>query len=266
MATSSETIGDLLRDWRQRRRLSQLDLATEAEVSTRHLSFVESGRASPSRDMLLRLAEPLAMPLRERNRLLLAGGYAPIYGERPFRAPEMAAVNEAVDQVLKGHEPFPALAVDRHWTLIAANAALTSLLAGVAPGVLVPPVNVLRLSLHPSGLAPRIANLPEWRHHILTRLFAEAEASGDPGLVELLAELKAMPCAPARIPPTRVNRVAIPLVLRDPLTGAMLSFLSTTTVFGTATDITVAELTLECFFPADNATRRALLGRSGEPS
>jgi len=162
MITSPQTgtVGDVLRDWRQRRRLSQMDLAGEAAISTRHLSFVESGRAAPSRDMLLRLAEPLGMSLRERNRLLLAGGFAPLYPERSLDAPDMAAAKQAVGAVLAAQEPFPALAVDRHWTLVAANGAVSPLLAAVAPELLRPPVNVLRLSLAPDGLAPFILNLP----------------------------------------------------------------------------------------------------------
>ena len=258
MATIPNTVGDLLRDWRRRRRFSQLDLAGEAEVSTRHLSFIESGRAIASREMLLRLAERLGIPLRERNRLLLAGGYAPIHRERPLAASEMTAAREAIEAVLKAHLPFPALVVDRHWTLITANAAVSRLLDGVAPHLLDPPVNVLRLSLHPEGLAPRILNLAEWRHHVLTRLRTEADAAGDPRLDQLHAELKALPFSVARTPPPLSNGVAVPLALVDPGTGKILSFLSTTTVFGTATDVTLAELTLECFYPADNATRAEL--------
>lgn len=263
MATRSDTVGDLLRDWRTRRRLSQLDLAGEAEVSARHLSFIESGRAAPSRDMLLRLAEPLEMPLRERNRLLLAGGYAPAFGERTLDQSEMAAARAAVEALLAAHAPFPALAVDRHWNLVAANAAVEALLAGVAPALLDPPANILRLSLAPDGLAGRIVNLAEWRHHLLTRLRDEAARSGDRVLFALHDELRALPFAKSRTPPTAASPVAVPLVLRDPATDMPLSFLSTTTVFGTATDVTLAELTLECFYPADEATRAALLARSG---
>lgn len=259
MATQLDSVGDLLRDWRARRRFSQLDLAGEADISTRHLSFVESGRSVPSREMLLRLAEPLAMPLRERNRLLLAGGYAPLHRERPLDQPDMAAARAAVEAVLAGHAPFPALAVDRHWNLVAANDAVTALLGGVDPALLVPPVNILRLNLSPGGLAPRIANLAEWRHHLLARLRDEASRSSDPVLVALHAELNALPIARSSSPPRPVSAVAVPLVLTDPTKGRTLSFLSTTTVFGTATDITLAELTLECFYPADDATRTALM-------
>jgi len=262
MASAADNVGGLLREWRQRRRLSQLELAGEAEISTRHLSFVESGRAAPSREMLLRLAEPLGMPLRERNRLLLAGGYAPVYRERPLDTPDMAAVKAAVQAVLTGHEPFPALAVDRSWTLIAANAAVTPLLAGVAQHLLEPPVNVLRLSLDPAGLAPRIVNFAEWRHHLLARLRSDAEASGDAALAAMHAQLRALPFPAGRAPPRPPNGVAVPLVLADPVSGSVLSLISTTTVFGTATDVTLSELMLECFYPADAATR-ATLNRRG---
>jgi transcriptional regulator with XRE-family HTH domain len=151
MRQAAFSIGDHLREWRQRRRLSQMDLALDAEISTRHLSFLETGRARPSRDMVLRLAERLEVPLRERNVLLLAAGFAPVFGERRLDDPALAPARAAVDLVLKGHEPYPAVAIDRHWTLVAANAAIPPLLAGVDPGLLEPPVNVLRLSLHPTG-------------------------------------------------------------------------------------------------------------------
>ena len=267
MATRVETVGDLLREWRGRRRLSQLDLAGEAEVSTRHLSFVESGRAAPSRELLLRLAGPLAMPLRERNRLLLAAGYAPVHGERPLNAPEMSAAMKAVEAVLESHSPFPALAVDRHWDLVLANDTARGLLAGVDPSLLEPPVNILRVSLHPAGIASRIVNLADWRHHLLGRLREDADRSGDPALFALYDELRALPSPASTRPPDAVARIAVPLILRDPATDRPLSFLSTSTIFGTATDVTLAELTLECFYPANDETRAALTAqmRSGPP-
>jgi transcriptional regulator with XRE-family HTH domain len=156
-------VGRLLREWRQRRRLSQLDFATEAEISAKHLSFIETGRAQPSRDMLLKLAELLEVPLRERTRLLVAAGFAPMFAERSLDDPALQAARSAVELVLKGHEPYPALAVDRHWTLLAANRAVPLFLSELPESLLQPPVNVLRLSLHPDGLAPRIVNLPQWR-------------------------------------------------------------------------------------------------------
>ena len=190
---SSVPVGSLLREWRQRRRMSQLDLALEAEISARHLSFIETGRSQPSREMVLQLTERLDIPLRERNVLLVAAGYAPIFPEKTLDDPALAAARRAVDLVLKGHEPFPALAVDRHWNLIASNAAVPPLLIGADPSLLRPPINVLRLSLHPDGLAPRIANLAEWRAHLLARLRRQIEISADKVLVELLNELAALP-------------------------------------------------------------------------
>ncbi|MEH3046631.1 helix-turn-helix domain-containing protein [Sphingomonas adhaesiva] len=262
MAIGANTVGDVLRDWRARRRLSQLDLAGEAEVSTRHLSFVESGRAAPSRELLLRLAEPLAMPLREQNRLLLAAGYAPVHGEQALEAPDMAAALAAVEAVLNAHAPFPALAVDRHWNLFRANDAATAMLRSIDPTLLAPPVNVLRATLHPKGLAPRIENLAEWRHHLLARMRLDIDRSGDPELEALHAELVRLPSPISRQPPGDAARIAVPLAIRSEAHGRVLSFLSTTTVFGTATDVTLAELTLECFYPADDDTRQALLSGS----
>ncbi len=247
--------GDILRIWRRRRHLSQLDLALEAEISQRHLSCLESGRARPSRAMLLRLAERLGIPLRERNALLVAAGYAPVFAARSLDDPALAPARRAVARILDGHAPYPALAVDRHWTLIAANAAVAPLLDGVDPALLAGPVNVLRLSLHPGGLAPRILNLREWRAHLLDRLRQQVAASGDPVLARLADELAAYP-APPDVPSHAAScdggGVAVPLVLAVP--AGRLSLLSTTTVFGTPVDITLAELALEAFFPADPET------------
>ena len=258
-------VGDHLREWRQRRRMSQLDLALEADISTRHLSFVETGRAQPSRDMLLRLVERLEVPLRERNLLLVAAGFAPVFPERALSDPALHPAREAVEMLLAAHHPFPALAVDRHWTLVAANAAAQRLMAGVEASLLQPPVNVLRLSLHPKGMAPAIANWGEWRAHLLSRLRRQIDVSADAVLVDLLAELSAYPAPggggrpPMKLTPEQqaASGVVVPLRLSTP-TG-MLSFLSTTTVFGTPVDITLSELALETFFPADAATAQALL-------
>src|SRR4030095_5896743 len=193
MIATQKPVGDHLREWRMRRRMSQLDLALEAEISTRHLSFLETGRAQPSRDMVLHLAEQLEVPLRERNILLVAAGFAPVFAERSLEDPALQAARKAVDLVLAAHEPYPALAVDRHWTLIAANSAVGRVIGGTDPALLQPPVNVLRLSLHPRGLAPRIANLPEWRAHLLARLRQQISASGDPVWERLLKELLSYP-------------------------------------------------------------------------
>jgi transcriptional regulator with XRE-family HTH domain len=259
MMGATQPVGDLLREWRQRRRMSQLDLALEAEVSTRHLSFVESGRAQPSRDMVLNLAERLEVPLRERNVLLVAAGFAPVFRERALQDPALDAARTAVDLVLKGHEPYPALAIDRHWTMAASNAAVARLVGAADPSLLEPPINVLRLSLHPKGLAPRIANLPEWRRHLLERLRRQVEVSADPKLAELLKELQGYPVAkssPRKPGNGELAAVVVPFQL---VTDAgTLSFFSTTTVFGTPVDITLSELALECFYPADAATVQAL--------
>jgi transcriptional regulator with XRE-family HTH domain len=261
MTGPASSFGDLLRDWRRRRRLSQLDLAAEAEISQRHLSFVESGRSTPSREMVLRLAEQLGIPLRERNTLLTAAGYAPIYRGRPLDDPGLLAARRAVELILVGHEPHPALAIDRHWTLQAANAAAMRLLAGIDGSMLEPPVNVLRLSLHPNGLAPRIGNFREWRAHVLARLRQQIEISADRVLMGLHEELGTYPAPPGARPwrpggEAVHGGVAVPLEL---LTEAgTLHFLSTTTVFGTALDITLAELAIESFFPATEATAAAM--------
>jgi transcriptional regulator with XRE-family HTH domain len=303
--TTPPPIGTLLRDWRQRRRLSQLDLAGEAEVSTRHLSYLETGRAEPSREMVLRLADRLDVPLRERNRWLAAAGYAPMFAERRFDDPALAAGRAAVEMVLKAHEPWPALAVDRHWAMIAHNAVVplliegcaaellqppvnvlrlslhpqglaprianlrewrAHLLAGVDAALLQPPVNVLRLSLHPQGLAPRIVNLGQWRHHLFERLRQQIQATGDPALQALEAELRAYRVPPeAELPHLagEVLGVAMPLQLRTPL--GVLRFISTVTVFGTPVDVTLQELALETFFPADEATGEALRALAAGP-
>jgi transcriptional regulator with XRE-family HTH domain len=267
-AVQPQAVGNLLREWRQRRRLSQLDLALEADISTRHLSFLETGRAQPSREMVLRLAEQLDVPLRERNALLMAAGYAPVFSERPLADPALQAARRAIALILAGHEPYPALAIDRHWTLVASNRAIQPLLAGAEPSLLQPPVNVLRLSLHPAGLAPRIANLAEWRTHLLARLRRQIEVTADPVLETLLRELCDYPVTSDDRPGPHgggldYGGVAVPLQLLTP--HGLLSFLSTTTIFGTPVDITLSELALESFFPADAATLDALTRMAQPP-
>ncbi len=266
--TAADPFGTHLRHWRQHRRLSQLDLANEAQVSTRHLSYVETGRAEPSREMVLRLAERLDVPLRERNALLVAAGYAPMYRQRSLDDPALAAARRAVDLVLKGHEPFPALAVDRHWNLVAHNALVPLLMAGAAPELVKPPVNVLRLSLHPDGLASRIANLAQWRAHLLERLQQQIAATGDAGLAALHDELAAYPApnvghdAPAA--GGELAGVVVPFQLVTP--QGVLSLISTTTIFGTPVDVTLQELAVESFFPADAQTAAALSALAGGAS
>jgi transcriptional regulator with XRE-family HTH domain len=242
-------IGPLLKTWRTKRRLSQLDLALEAGVSTRHLSFLETGRARPSEQMVLHLAEQLDVPLRERNRMLLAAGYAPVYSQRPLH--ELGPIKDALDQLLHSHEPFPAIVVDRAWNVIAANAAVALLTAGAAPHLLEPPINALRLSLHPEGMAPRIVNLGEWRAHLLRDL--EVQVNEDAELRHLLDELRALPGPEGEPGP---HDVFVPLRVSTP--EGELRFLSTRTTFATAVDVTVSELAIESFFPADAFTRGLL--------
>ena len=258
MQPAIRPLGDQIREWRRRRRLSQMDLALDAEISTRHLSFIETGRTRPSREMVLRLADQLALPLRERNTMLLAAGFAPLYAQRALDDPALAAARRAIDLVLKGHEPFPALAVDRHWHLVAANAAVAPLLAGCAPHLLAGPVSVLRLSLHPEGLAPRILNLAEWRAHLLERLRRQAMTTGDQGREALVVELEGYPFPDGAGQLEDMGGVAIPLRLATPL--GELSFISTTTVFGTPLDVTLDELAIEAFYPADAMTAERLRG------
>lgn len=260
MMNSGPTIGDHLRDWRQRRRLSQMDLALEADISTRHLSFLETGRSQPSREMVLHLAEQLEIPLRERNILLIAAGYAPVYSHKPLDDPSLQAARQAVDLVLKGHEPYPALAVDRHWSLIAANGALMPLIGAVDPALLKPPVNVLRLSLHPAGLAPRIVNLSEWRDHLLSRLHHQVDVTADATLMKLMDELRAypMPGGASRAPQPRQDYAGVLVPLQLMTEEGMLTLFSTTTVFGTPVDVTLSEIAIEAFFPADPATATIL--------
>ena len=249
--------GDLLREWRQRRRLSQLDLAIAADVSARHLSFVETGRSKPTSEMILHLAEHLDVPLRDRNALLLAGGYAPAYPERSLAEPDLQAVQAALKRVLAGHEPYPAVVVNRWWELVDANPAIAIFTSAVDPGLLQPPVNVLRLSLHPAGLAPRIVNLPEWRAHLLARLHRQAQATGDPRLAGLHDELTAYPGGQNQ--PPKPADVVVPLRYRSE--DEELSFISLTTILGTPMDVTVEELAIESFYPADETTAAALSRR-----
>lgn len=256
------SFGPLLREWRQRRRVSQLDLALQGNISARHLSFLETGRSQPSRDMVLHLADQLEVPLRERNVLLTAAGYAPAFPARPLSDPALEAARQAVELVIQGHAPYPALAVDRHWMMVAANAAVPPLLAGVDPALLVPPVNVLRVALHPAGLAPRTVNLAEWRAHLLERLRRQVEQTADPVLLTLLEELRGYPVpqGPRIARPARETAgVVVPFELATE--AGVMAFFSTITVFGTPTDITLSELAMECFYPANAATAALLRGR-----
>src|ERR1700682_6042698 len=253
--TKVRPIGDHLREWRLRRRMSQLELALGANISSRHLSFLETGRSEPSRDMILHLAEQLGVPMRDRNVLLVSAGFAPIFPERPLDDPALEAARKAVDLVLDAQKPYPAFALNRHWQIVASNAALPELYVGVAPALLLPPINAFRLSLHPGGLAPRIANLHEWREHLLSRLRQQIDLTADPALMELLREVETYPVpGPHRRPHDIATQHAIVVPFQIVTEAGLLSFFSTTTVFGTPIDVTLSELAIELFFPADAAT------------
>jgi transcriptional regulator with XRE-family HTH domain len=259
---TAQSIGNLLREWRQRRRMSQLDLAFEADVSAKHLSFIETGRARPSREMILHLAEQLEIPLRDRNPLLAAAGFAPAFAERTLADPILESARNAIDLILAGHEPYPALAIDHHWTIVAANRAVAPLFAGVDAALMEPPVNILRLSLHPGGLAPRIINLTQCRSRVLSRLRHQVQATADTVLSELLDELCRYPGSsnnPAN--EEDYNDVIVPLQITTDF--GILSLFSTTTVFGTPRDITLSEIAIESFFPADAASADILRHLSG---
>lgn len=257
-------VGELLRQWREHRRLSQLELALQTEISTRHLSFVETGRSTPSREMILRLADHLEVPLRERNHLLLAAGYAPVHDETELDSPRLLVVREAVRQILRGHEPYPAVVIDGRWNLVDANAGAALFIGNVSPDLLVPPVNVLRASLHPEGMARHILNLGEWRAHLLGRLRRQVALTADPELARLYEELRAYPYTQPEAEVPDPGDIVVPLRIRHD--GAELTFFGTVATFGTPLDITVAELVIESFFPADAHTAAILRERSSSDS
>jgi transcriptional regulator with XRE-family HTH domain len=267
MATvsSQPSIGPLLREWRERRRLSQLELALDAGISTRHLSFVETGRSRPGREMLLRILEQLEVPFREQNRLLLASGHAPAFPERSLEDPELLPVREALDQILAGHEPYPAVVVDRAWNLVAANSAMRGLTEEVVidPALLEPPVNIMRLGFHPRGLAPLIVNLGQWRAHFCQRLERQLAVTGDPDLAALLEEVAGYPIhgdEPDSAPDPDAREMLGPVRFRAP-GGGELSFFGMFATFDTPFEVTTSELAMELLFPADQATAEALADR-----
>jgi transcriptional regulator with XRE-family HTH domain len=266
VASAPAPVGDLLRSWRQRRSLSQLELSLNAAVSSRHVSFLETGRAKPSREMVLHLAEHLDVPLRDRNALLLAAGYAPVYAERSLEAQEMAPARQALDRFLRAHEPYPAVVVDRHYNLVAANDAIGVITAGAAPELLDPPTNGLRLTLHPQGIAPRILNLAQWSGHLLERLRRQASSTGDPELESLHDELAGYPGVALEPPqePGVAEDIALPLRLAEG--ERELVFFSTISTFGTAVDVTLAELSIEAFYPGNAQTAARLLEDIGATS
>jgi transcriptional regulator with XRE-family HTH domain len=250
-------VGERLRGWRERRRLTQLDLALDTGVSARHISFVETGRSRPGREMLLRVLAELDVPFREQNELLLAAGHAPAFPERSLTDPELAPVRDAIDQILTSHDPYPAVAVDRHWNLIDASPTLIALAAqlDLDPSLLVPPVNVLRTGLHPNGMAPFLVNLDQWRAHFLDRLDRQLATTGDLGLIELRDEIAGYPAAGDERSAT--SEVLGPLKVRAPGIGE-LSFFGMFATFDTPFEVTASELAVELMFPADRATTEAL--------
>ncbi|MFG2074101.1 helix-turn-helix domain-containing protein [Nonomuraea maritima] len=258
VAVQGGSFGELLRSWRQRRRVSQLDLGIEADVSARHISFLETGRSRPSREMVMKLAEELDVPLRHRNALLVAAGFAPVYPEREVRAPEMSVVRQALEKILAGHEPYPAVVVDAAWNLVAANAAAAMFMEGVPDELLAEPVNVLRLSLHPKAMGGRLLNLAEVRAHLLYRLRRQAEVSGDGRLAELHDELAAY-----TYPGVDLNVAHVPgpgdilVPLRIAAGDRVLSMFTTIATFGTPVDVTLSELAIETFWPNDEETAAA---------
>jgi transcriptional regulator with XRE-family HTH domain len=259
VAAAPVPVGEMLRSWRRRRSLSQLELSLNAGVSSRHLSFLETGRARPSREMVLHLAEELEVPPRERNTLLLAAGFAPLYTERSLQEPEMELVRGAIDRFLRAHEPYPALVVDRHHDLLASNDALGMLLEGVSPELLEAPANALRIALHPRGMAPRTLNFGEWSAHLMQRLHREMQITADPRLESLHDELAGYPGVELTPPQgvVQAQDIVLPVRLRDG--DRELAFFSTLSTFGTAVDITLAELSIEAFYPANAHTANRLL-------
>ncbi len=257
---SQARVGPLLREWRKRQRRSQLDVALDAGISARHLSFVETGRSRPSAEMVLLLAEQLEVPLRDRNQLLLAAGHAPVFPERSLHDPELEPVREALDLILKGHEPYPALVVDRRWNMVAANSAIEALADWVDPALLQPPVNLMRVGLHPRGMARWTRNLGEVRAYFVGRLERQVAISGDPGLTALLREVEGYPAPEHRHDPTSetAGEILTPLMALRAPDGRELSFFATVATFGTAVEVTTSELSIELAFPADAATAQAL--------
>lgn len=251
-----------LKAWRARRRLSQLQLALAADVSARHLGFVELGRAKPSRSLILRLAEELEVPLRDRNTWLMAAGFAPVFEERPHDDASVALLHAAIMSTLEAHKPFPAFAVDRHWNVVTSNAAVPELYDGVRAELLLPPVNAMRLTLHPEGMAPRLINLAEWAAHTISRLRREIALTADPRLVEILSEAQSFyPDAQPEVAGKQAYPLAVPLKVSTSL--GVLSFFSSVMVFGSPVDIGLSELAVELFYPADVETDRAVRRRVG---
>ncbi|MGW7460263.1 helix-turn-helix domain-containing protein [Streptomyces sp. NPDC054797] len=259
MTTTTPTVGSLLRTWRERRGISQLELAGRADSSSRHISFIETGRSRPSEEMVLRLADRLDVPVRERNALLLSAGYAPRYAQTALDDPSMGTLREGIQRLLTGYEPYPALVVDATYDVVAANTGITMLLEGLPEHLLAPPLNAMRLTLHPEGLAPRIHNLTEWRGHLLAQMERQIALARSEPLRALYEEVCAYPVAERpgdREPDEPVAYIALPLLIEHD--GRLLSFVSSIATFNTPMDVTVAELAIETFLPADPATAKYL--------
>ncbi|MFI1166185.1 helix-turn-helix domain-containing protein [Streptomyces sp. NPDC020801] len=259
VAPAAQGVGPLLRAWRERRRVSQLELALRADSSARHISFVETGRSRPSEEMVLRLAEHLDVPVRERNALLLAAGYAPHYPETPLQDPALGALREGMERLIQGYEPYPALVVDATYDVVTANRGITMLLEGVPESLLAPPLNAMRLTLHPEGLAPRIRNLRQWRGHLLAQMERQIALHRSEKLRALYEEVSAHPVPDTgsdEEPEEEVAYFALPMRIEHE--GRVLSFVSSISTFNTPMDVTVAELAIETFLPADPATVKYL--------
>ncbi|MFH0515812.1 helix-turn-helix domain-containing protein [Streptomyces sp. M41] len=259
-APAGQGVGPLLRAWREQRRVSQLELALRADSSARHISFIETGRSRPSEEMVLRLAEHLDVPVRERNALLLAAGYAPHYPETPLDDPALDALRAGMEQLIQGYEPYPALVVDAMYHVHAANRGVLMLLDGIPEHLLTPPLNAMRLTLHPQGLAPRIRNLREWRGHLLAQMDRQIALRRSEPLRRLYEEVAAYPVPPeaagAAEPAEPVPYFALPMQIEHE--GRVLSFISSISTFNTPMDVTVAELAIETLLPADPATVKYL--------
>ncbi|WP_324787980.1 helix-turn-helix transcriptional regulator [Streptomyces sp. H51] len=257
--SAGQGVGPLLRAWRERRRVSQLELALRADSSARHISFIETGRSRPSEEMVLKLAEHLEVPVRERNALLLAAGYAPRYPRTPLDSPALDALRAGLERLIQGYEPYPALVVDAMYDVVTANRGVMMLLEGVPDALLTPPLNAMRLTLHPQGLAPRIRNLREWRGHLLAQMERQIALDRSEPLRELYEEVAAYPVPEGRQdrePAESVPYFALPMVIEH--AGRTLSFVSSISTFNTPMDVTVAELAIETFLPADPATVKYL--------
>jgi transcriptional regulator with XRE-family HTH domain len=256
-------IGEQLRSWRERRQLSQLELSLAADVSARHLSFVENGRAQPGRDLILRLATELDVPLRDRNAMLVSAGFAPVFRHRRFDDPSFDSVRAIITATLETHKPFPAYVIDRHWSVVASNSAIPELFEGVAPELLIAPINVVRMILHPRGIAPRLLNFSTWRRHYLTQLRRQIVLTGDPVLEELYRDATSYPLQGSEDAQNE-GSVDGPAIAFEVMTSlGRLSFLSATTVFGSPADVTLEEIALELLYPANTFTAQAVRDSAG---